>query len=366
MANVAIWMSPEPGHLFPALKIAGDLRLRGHNVTLVAPTGVAADLREMGFAAVDIFAGRKLAAEIRLLRGEPTATEFVNSLRTELGSWAALRRETQQELRRVAGLCEADLFLIDGSQDDFYEITSSRPMDPRRLVRLFPHLPSRRHPAASFFGALAPACVLAPPAFAAPDSAGPNLHYTEAALFPGTPGAAPQATEDRPIVLASLGSQARSYPGAGWFMAAVCYAARACPDFRFVVSTCGINLGDLSAGTEPLATVPQRQLLERAAVMITHGGLGSVKECIWHQVPMLVAPQAYDQPDNAERVVRHGLGLRLGPGAGPAEIEQGIRALSGDPEFRGRLARMSASFRDCEAAAPTAAFCEERLVRAER
>lgn len=38
-------------------------------------------------------------------------------------------------------------------------------------------------------------------------------------------------------------------------------------------------------------------------------GLGSVKECIYFGVPMIVFPQAFDQPANAQRVVYHELGF---------------------------------------------------------
>ena len=57
--------------------------------------------------------------------------------------------------------------------------------------------------------------------------------------------------------------------------------------------------------------IPQLGLLQRASPMITNGGPGTVRECIWFRVPMIVAPCRYDQPGNAARVVRHGLGRRV-------------------------------------------------------
>lgn len=59
-----------------------------------------------------------------------------------------------------------------------------------------------------------------------------------------------------------------------------------------------------------VARAPQIRLLERAALMITHGGLGSIKESIALGVPMIVFPFALDQPGNAARVEFHRLGLR--------------------------------------------------------
>ncbi|MCF0054160.1 glycosyltransferase [Dyadobacter sp. CY356] len=60
------------------------------------------------------------------------------------------------------------------------------------------------------------------------------------------------------------------------------------------------------------AKVPQLQVLENADLHITHGGLGSIKESIYYEVPMLVYPLdlVYDQNGNGLKVEHHGLGLR--------------------------------------------------------
>jgi UDP:flavonoid glycosyltransferase YjiC (YdhE family) len=58
--------------------------------------------------------------------------------------------------------------------------------------------------------------------------------------------------------------------------------------------------------------VPQLKVLQIADLFITHGGMGSIKESIFYQVPMLVYPLDlhYDQTGNALKVETHGLGLR--------------------------------------------------------
>jgi len=60
-----------------------------------------------------------------------------------------------------------------------------------------------------------------------------------------------------------------------------------------------------------LKTVPQLDVLRRASAIITHGGLGTIKESILSEVPMLVIPFVYDQPENARRVSYHKLGMIL-------------------------------------------------------
>jgi len=58
--------------------------------------------------------------------------------------------------------------------------------------------------------------------------------------------------------------------------------------------------------------VPQVNLLNYCDLMITHGGMNSITECIYNDVPMLIYPLSlkWDQPGNSARAVFHGLGLR--------------------------------------------------------
>ena len=57
--------------------------------------------------------------------------------------------------------------------------------------------------------------------------------------------------------------------------------------------------------------VPQFKLLQHLSLAIIHGGMGSIKECILCQVPMLIMPLGLDQFDNAKRVVHHQLGIEI-------------------------------------------------------
>lgn len=71
------------------------------------------------------------------------------------------------------------------------------------------------------------------------------------------------------------------------------------------------SLGAIPANTMLRAHVPQLAILERAALFITHGGMNSVSEGLYHGVPLLVYPQAGDQMLVAERVTEVGAGIRL-------------------------------------------------------
>ncbi len=58
---------------------------------------------------------------------------------------------------------------------------------------------------------------------------------------------------------------------------------------------------------------PQREMLERASVFVTHGGYNSVAESIRAGKPMLVIPLPIDQPVQAHYVERAGFGVSLRP-----------------------------------------------------
>lgn len=59
--------------------------------------------------------------------------------------------------------------------------------------------------------------------------------------------------------------------------------------------------------------VPLSQLLPRAAAFVHHGGIGSCSQGLAAGIPQLVQPLAFDQPDNADRLVRLGVACVLAP-----------------------------------------------------
>ena len=59
--------------------------------------------------------------------------------------------------------------------------------------------------------------------------------------------------------------------------------------------------------------IPQNDLLAHPLLkaFVTHGGINSLIEAVYHRVPMVVLPMAIDQPSNAAVVHNKGLGLKL-------------------------------------------------------
>lgn len=89
--------------------------------------------------------------------------------------------------------------------------------------------------------------------------------------------------------------------------------------------------------------IPQIDALRFADVMITHGGISSVTECILSAVPMLVFPLSskFDQPGNAARVVFHKIGLRGKiKRDSSAKIKEKVDSLLHDLTFKNNVKEM--------------------------
>lgn len=152
-----------------------------------------------------------------------------------------------------------------------------------------------------------------------------------------------QLSPDKPLVYCAMGGQLYRAGETAKFLKRVVAAFARRPDLSLVLST-GAHLkpdevGKVPANIVVLQRAPQLTLLTRARVMITHGGLGSVKECVANAVPMLVFPLDVDQPGNAARVAHHGLGLAGDVAKTSArELLRLLDRVLREPEFAARCA----------------------------
>jgi zeaxanthin glucosyltransferase len=86
-------------------------------------------------------------------------------------------------------------------------------------------------------------------------------------------------------------------------------------------------------------SVPQLSVLKLASVFINHGGLNSIKESVDAEVPMLICPAyaTYDHNGNTARAVYNKLGLKIGLKDSEETIQNSIRDLINNPDFRKNL-----------------------------
>jgi UDP:flavonoid glycosyltransferase YjiC (YdhE family) len=67
----------------------------------------------------------------------------------------------------------------------------------------------------------------------------------------------------------------------------------------------------LPQGVIHVKYAPFSELLPRCAALVHHGGIGTTAQALAAGVPQLIQPMSHDQPDNAERVRRLGVGAEL-------------------------------------------------------
>jgi MGT family glycosyltransferase len=90
--------------------------------------------------------------------------------------------------------------------------------------------------------------------------------------------------------------------------------------------------------------VPQPEVLARAALFVTHGGMNSVNEALYAGVPMLVVPQGADQPMVAQHVAELGAGLSIRTeDVTEASVRDLAQRLLEDPRFRAAATTLQAA-----------------------
>ena len=103
---------------------------------------------------------------------------------------------------------------------------------------------------------------------------------------------------------------------------------------------------ELPSNMLPVEYAPFGPLLQRSAVLVHHGGIGTLSQAFAAGVPQLIFPLAHDQFDNADRLERLGAGVSLSKRRlQPARIAAALQRLLGDPAIRtaaqGLAARLS-------------------------
>jgi MGT family glycosyltransferase len=198
----------------------------------------------------------------------------------------------------------------------------------------------------------------------------PDVHYAEASvdLERKSERAFPWDLLDpkRKLLYVSLGSQTyrSDRDRITAFLRATGEAFVGREDWQVVIATGGLlRAEELAApsGILVFGWAPQLDLLRQARVAVTHGGLGTVKECIFFGVPMVVFPLSHDQPDNARRVVHHGLGTRGDLGAFSPETIYSLVLSADHPAVHANVERMQRRFLEVEESGSACRLIEEVL-----
>lgn len=128
-----------------------------------------------------------------------------------------------------------------------------------------------------------------------------------------------------------------------------CFEAFRGEDVRVIMSV-GEQVSWESLGPAPLnfivqTHVPQLEVLGRASVFVTHGGMNSVSESLYHGVPVVVIPQMGEQAIVGRRVEELGAGLYLMKGEATAgKLRESVQRLLAEDRFGQQAAVVRESF----------------------
>lgn len=104
------------------------------------------------------------------------------------------------------------------------------------------------------------------------------------------------------------------------------------------------TLGDIPANFIVRAFVPQIEILKRADLFITHGGVNSVHQALYYGVPQLFFPQQVEQAAVAARIAELGAGI-LARQASASTLRSKAALLLGDSSYRVQAGALGSGLR---------------------
>ncbi|HVC00938.1 MAG TPA: nucleotide disphospho-sugar-binding domain-containing protein [Steroidobacteraceae bacterium] len=185
-------------------------------------------------------------------------------------------------------------------------------------------------------------------------------------LWDGADGAAPMPSaaqrfldDGAPPLVFTAGSAAATMTG--FFAASAQAAERLGRRAMLITNHAGQLPRQLPAGVQAFDYLPFSAVLPRAALVVHHGGIGTVAQALHAAVPQLVVANAHDQFDNAFRVERLGVGRSLARRRySAARAARAIGSLLDDPATR-RHSQECRGWIDSAAALDRACDLIERL-----
>lgn len=97
------------------------------------------------------------------------------------------------------------------------------------------------------------------------------------------------------------------------------------------------DLGLVPSNTIVVPSAPQIEILERAALCITHAGLNTTLESLAKGVPMVAIPLGFEQPGVAARIAHHGAGEVIEvEDLTVARLSEVIQRVQSNPDYRDR------------------------------
>lgn len=125
-----------------------------------------------------------------------------------------------------------------------------------------------------------------------------------------------------------------------------------------------LNIGPLAPNIRVERYIPYGDLFPRTDVVVTTGGAGTVLAALSAGVPLVVVPTGWDLPENAQRVVQSGVGIRIHPkDCTPERLRTAVETLLCDPAYRRNAERIGAALARQGEAQPAVKLLEDLVTR---
>jgi UDP:flavonoid glycosyltransferase YjiC (YdhE family) len=383
MANIVFSMLPEIGHINASLKIAKTLKASGHKVYYLLLVEFEEYIRSHGLEFIPLFEkcfpkgygfSHRLSTieNIKARMGDEAAASGVSFM----AFWNEACQGVKDKVKSVnPHMLVQDLYALVDRDQLGIDIPWIQ-LNPTTLSIL---ALAFGDPVAVASMSRAPTFILCPEEFdCPPPKRTPQEYYAEASIDLDRKEIEFQwdrIREDKRLIYCSLGTQSHwTYDGMAHetnlhirknFLQTVIDAVADNPNWQAVIS-----LGNLMRAQDfhsipsnvIVDAVSQVEVLKRASLMITHGGLNSVKECIFFGVPMVVFPLVGDQFNNANSVEYHGIGLKGNiKKASEGMIRSLINEVVTNPAFKLQAEKMKGIFRGAESEGRVVTIIESAL-----
>ena len=168
--------------------------------------------------------------------------------------------------------------------------------------------------------------------------------------------------DGRPLIYASLGTRKNSRLAIFRFIAEACQNL----DLQLVISLGGRLDPEMLDGLpgRPLVVreAPQLELLKKAELVITHGGVNTVLETLLEGKPMIVIPTAHDQPALAARLAWLNVAEVLSAKRlSTKQIGLALQNLLSNPSYRDTARNLQATIRSADGLKHAVDVIEEAL-----
>ncbi|MEI3802706.1 MULTISPECIES: glycosyltransferase [unclassified Chitinophaga] len=405
MGKIVFIMDVEEGHILPTFTLAQSLKDRGHEVLYLSIADNEVFVRKQGFDFYPIFLdkypkGYREAYKRRNANIPGTATsndthiweiaegaydELIASLKADLFIVSTFLRIDMLALYYRYGISpvvftpylrDAGVTTAIDCMDEFMKAPGEESMKFIEFLlssgAVFSTLKDLVQPFDTFCELVACPRELE----TATDHIPPNIHHigpsvrTESGQGDHLP--LDKIKGNRKLIYASMGSQAISYKYVcrSFFQKMIDVMKDVeLSDYHLVLSV-GPEFDEMTFSLVPenvtvVRWISQIEVLKYAVLAITHGGMGTIKECIYYGVPMIVLPLSRDQPSNAVRVQHHRLGLSAPiHGLTGSLLYSLIMDVLNSVEIGENIHKMKTIFQYKQASCPGADIVEHLLMKA--